>query len=140
MKLSLKRAIDKKNELTHKLKRYNETLQRYNCCKEKHEYNIHELYTKMEEGNKELEKLKLAILETNHRHGMYAFIYRLRSLTTERSNLESMIRKVSNGQCIPSMPTMEMEGKIAELNEEIKKYQVDLDAFNSKTIVEYFPT
>jgi hypothetical protein len=144
MKLTLKQAISKKNEITSELKRHNDRMQIYNC-RDDHEFNIHKSHKKIKIGNENLEKLKLLILDANHSNGMYTRIYALRSLTTERSNLEALLRKIPSDELIaegstpPLISAEEINKEIAVLNVDINNLKNELDTFNLNTIVEYSP-
>ena len=137
MRISLRQAISKKDELTKKLKRYNDLMQVYNCA-ENHSYNIHEIYKKIQTGNEDLDQLKLLVLDANKDNGMYAKIYKLRSLTTERGNLTAMQRKIS-GDSSPLMSKEEIDSEIERLDKDIDTLKKELDAFNYATYVEFTP-
>ena len=141
MKLTLKQAISKRDELTRDLKRWNELMQTYNT-RQNHTHNIHDYYSNIVIGNQNLEQLKLLVLSANFKNDMYARIYALRSLTTQRSNLQALSKKVTyagGDVAAPLMSQEEIQLKIDELDQDIIKLKEELDAFNNKTIVEYSP-
>jgi DNA repair exonuclease SbcCD ATPase subunit len=136
MQISLRQAISKKDELTGKLKRFNDTIQVYNCA-ENHTHNIHDLYNKIKTGNEDLEQLKLLILAANKDGNMYEKIYKLRSLTTQRGNLAALKRKLHGSS--PLMSEEEIDQEISQLENDIAVLKKELDAFNYQTHVEFNP-
>ena len=136
MRLSLKAAIDKRSELTRALKRHNELMQVENSNLSS-SHNMPDLLSKIRVGNENLESIKLLIEDANHGGKVFSKIFRLRSLTTERSNLEALLSRL--GERTGLLSSAEIGTAVDELNVDIKRLQSELDTFNEKTYVEYSP-
>lgn len=149
MKLTLKQAVDKKQEIVNKLRRLNEQVQNNNCVEtskvskvlpKTEDVDITKLLNDIKAGNENLDTLKYLILKANFEGGVQNKIYRLRTLITERSNLQALSRKIIEDEDHTSIVSKEkLDAKISETTPEINKLQVELNAFNSKTTIEFIP-
>ena len=140
MKLTLKQAIDKQKEIVNDLRRCNDLLQRYNSVPkgERKDFNPRELLEKIHVGNKDLDDIKFIIQSTNFKHDMYPKIFRLRTLTTEKSNLIALMARIHSEQDV-TISEDEIKTMITEISNEIKELKKELDSFNSSTEVEFKP-
>jgi len=119
------------------LKKWNNLAQNNNT-NQNSDVDVADLLAKITIGNENLDQLKLLIQNANQEQGVFPKIFRLRSLITERDNLKSLSYRIIPGTV--AKVTKEDIEKILELVDvEIHPLQVELDALNLKTEIEYSP-